>query len=216
MRHASRREYDYHLVMPRTIQASLAFVVVAACGSKKEPAPPPPKPPAADAAAVAADAAVAATAVAADAAVAATADAATPDPCSPEALGLAGTTTPTAWTPPAGCAVKPATADQWIRSEADFAKHVACPKDVKSGVDFTKQMIGVARRMLTGSNLGFTAYDDGKTITIVGRFNERCPDPPGRPPVPKVLEHPETFWFLVPAAPERKFADAGCKYPCKS
>ena len=167
----------------------IAWLVVAlgACGhQKRDGADPPPK--------------VAAPAPADGGAPA-------PDPCTPEALKLAGATLLPGWTPPGGCMLK---GDQNVlmRSAADVAAHLDCPAGTNLGVDFTRQAIAVSPTVLYATTQGFTGYDDGKVITIVVIARTLCPGEPGATP------RLAPSWFLVPAGEGRTFVETSCVHLC--
>jgi hypothetical protein len=134
--------------------------------------------------------------------------AAPPDPCTPEALKLTRATKLERWTPPGGCTLK-GDQNRFIRSDAEATAHLECPAGTKLGVDFTKQAVAVSPTVLYPSTQGFTAYDDGKTLTVVIIARQLCPGEPRATPMP------DPSWFLVPAGEARTFAETSCVYPCK-
>ena len=174
-----------------------AIVAVAGCGNKKKDSGEKPetkveRPPAAIDAAMA---------VAVDAAVAAS------DPCSPQALKLAPgvTVLPPLQPSPSGCTPKEEK-PRLIRSVAELDQHVTCT-GAKPAVDFAKQAIVVSPISLSPRALGVTTYDDGKTITVVYKYD--APQP-GEPNVAGGATR-EVYWYVVPAGSDRAFATAGCE-----
>ena len=182
--------------MRNSVLVVCVAIVGAACGSKKEAEGPPKGPPEARSPRDA------------SAAAAVDASSATVDPCSVDALKLTGAKELAEWAPPGGCTAK-ATDPRLVRSDADLAHVLTCPAGTAPPVDFTKQTIVYAPRTLTPSAQGFTAYDDGKTITVVTKFRQPCPGEPRPTPMPV------TLWFVVPAGADRTVVDASCSWPCQ-
>ena len=176
------------------------LVVVAACGNKKKDPGEKPEPKVETPPPAALDAAVAAPA---DAAVAAK-----PHPCSHEALKLApGAVRLEPWTSaPTGCSPK-GEEPRLLRSAADFNKYVTCT-GAKPAIDYAKQAIVVSPVSRSPRAIDITTYDDGKTITVVYRYEPR--PGPGEPNIAGGAER-EVHWHVVPAGADRVFASAGCQ-----
>ena len=131
---------------------------------------------------------------------------ATVDPCSAEGLKLTGAKPAGGWEPPEGCSAT-GTAQTFVRSEAELARVLACPAGTSTGLDFTRHVVAFVPMMLSPSMAGITAFDDGKTITVVSIFNEPRPGEPHIAGTPV----PNPMWFLFPAGSARTIADVSCK-----
>ena len=185
---------------PAMMRLACVLVVVAACGNKRKDPGETPEAKVGTPPAAAIDAAMAAEV---DAAAAAK-----PDPCSHDALKLAAGAVPLEpWkSPPAGCSPK-GEEPRLIRSAADFDKHVTCT-GAKPTIDYAKQAIVMSPVTRSPRALGVTIYDDGKTITIVHKYEP--PPGPGEPHIAGGATR-EVYWHVVPAGADRAFATAGCE-----
>lgn len=133
--------------------------------------------------------------------------AATTDPCSPAALKLPDAKPLAPWQPPAGCVLRAGAPAVLVASDAEAANVFDC-KDTPLGVDFGTHAVVVVHRTLSPATIGVAALDDGKTVTLVNKARNPCPNE--RPPMPV----PATFVFLV-APGDRAFADASCTVQTK-
>jgi hypothetical protein len=124
-------------------------------------------------------------------------------------LKLTGATEIPVWAPPSGCTAS-GKARAFVRSDADLAKVLMCPKGTSLGVDWTKRSIVFVPAMLSPQGLGFKAYDDGKTVTHVSMYSTPCPDEPRIAGTP--VENPS--WYVVPDTADRTVAETGCREPC--
>lgn len=178
----------------------LVLVVVAACGNKKNGPGEKPEAKVETPPAAVIDAAMAAEV---DAAAAAKAD-----PCSHEALKLApGAVALERWgSAPTDCSPK-AEEPRLIRNAAEFDKHVTCT-GAKPTIDYAKQAIVMSPVTRSPRAVDITTYDDGKTITIVYKYEP--PPGPGEPNIAGGATR-EVYWHVVPAGADRAFATAGCE-----
>jgi hypothetical protein len=127
----------------------------------------------------------------------------TPDP--PDTCAVAGATPLAVWTPPAGCELRDIGAATWIKTADDVAAHLACTGTAPA---VTTPVVAISRQ-LSPATVGFDAYDDGKTITWVGKQRNPCPGEP--PPMPIT----RTYAFTVPAGGDRAYAESTCTVAVK-
>lgn len=122
--------------------------------------------------------------------------------CTPEALGLASATKPPAFTPPEGCAARPAVA-KLVASDEDATLAFGCD-GATLGVDFTREAILVEPYSLSPAQVGKMVFDDGARVTFVDMFRQNCPGDP--------LPMPISMTAMVRIAKgERTIAHATCQ-----
>lgn len=123
-----------------------------------------------------------------------------PGDCTPAALGLASATPLSIWKH--GCKLHAAGSRTLARSEQELAAVLDC--GASSGVDFSKNAVLVEPYTLSPAGAGLDAYDDGHTVTLVGRQRPNCQGDPMPMPMQQVLA------FLVPAGASREIASKTC------
>jgi hypothetical protein len=124
-----------------------------------------------------------------------------PDPCAPETLGLAGAKRLAAFPAPASsCSITAPELPEIIT----VATRVFDCKGAQHGFDFERHRLLAHERTLSPATVGVDAYDDGRTITFVGRQRAPCPGDPRPMPVPV------TLLYTIETSGERTFAEAAC------
>jgi hypothetical protein len=132
------------------------------------------------------------------------------DRCSPAALKLPNATPLNAWKPPDGCEATGEPGKRVLRTQADVDANLTCAKGKTHGVDLAKKSLVKVTWNMSPAAVGLDALDDGKTITLVTRSRNPCPDDPH--PMPITL----TEWFVMPAGgADRAFAAASCTIDSK-
>jgi hypothetical protein len=137
--------------------------------------------------------------------------AASSDACSAAKLGLGPVTAGAPWKPPAGCELNgdPGGPAVLVTSDAEWKARFTCSGSGAHGIDFTRQALVAQRRTLSPAGMGTSVFDDGKTITLVGRFRSPCPGEPMAMPMPI------TVAALVPAGGAREFKETVCNVDWK-
>jgi hypothetical protein len=124
------------------------------------------------------------------------------DPCGADALKLGAATPVAVWKPPAGCRAKRNSIV--LSTKAALDAQFDCAKGTAVVIDFTKyRLVQVTQNMLPAA-LELDALDDGKTLTLVTRFRNRCPKDAFMPSMSR------TIWFLLRAGTDRSLDRASC------
>jgi hypothetical protein len=122
------------------------------------------------------------------------------DDCTAGAIGL-GSAIDVTFAVPLGCHP-----DREMVIHTADELHATC---LGSGapIDFAKEELHVAIRTLSPAQVGYLAFDDGKTLTIVTQGMAPCPGAP--PPYPTPLP----FAYRLPVGTTRATAEATCAVP---
>ncbi|MDP2308279.1 MAG: hypothetical protein Q8P18_19830 [Pseudomonadota bacterium] len=125
--------------------------------------------------------------------------------CAPDRVGLSGARVVPLWSPPEGCTRANAVGQtDTVRSEEELRARYTCPPGVAFGIDFSRDQLVLADRVLSPAQAGSDVYDDGARITFVNRQRANCPDDPRPMPTPYTLA------FLLPTGAERTHAEVSC------
>jgi hypothetical protein len=122
--------------------------------------------------------------------------------CTPARLGLPDAKPLAFWQPPETCTRKGGSGTATIKSEEELKAHFDCKGPV--GIDFGKQSLVIAYRMMSPGSAGTNVLDDGQKVTLVNKFRSPCANDPLPMPAPYTLS------FLVPAGSPRTFGEATC------
>lgn len=130
----------------------------------------------------------------------------TQDPCSAAALGLGSAKALVAWKAPAGCTARGGSSPpKLLTTEADARAQFDC-KDPKANfaVDFKTKSLVASTGSWSPAQVGLSAFDDGKKVTLVSRQRAPCKGDPQPMPSPAISS------LFVGGTGVRTFAQSSC------
>ena len=113
------------------------------------------------------------------------------DQCGAAALNLGAASPVATWKPPAGCRAK--SNSIVLHTQAALDAQFDCPKGTVVAVDLANYALLQLTQNMQPAAIGIDAFDDGKSLTLVTRFRNRCPKDASTP------QRLMTVWFLLPS-----------------